>query len=241
MTDPTRADQVWSLVSAHAEERAVPVSVTVVCQVAAARLPVAGAAISIRGSMVASESLASTNQLSRDLEELQLTIGEGPSLEVLEGGPSVLADDFAGRQWQSRWPMFGPQAVEAGAEAVFALPMRIGAIRGGVLALYGDRPTRLTTENLAEAWVFASLALRVLLDAQDGITETNDGYPAVDPLSDARAEVHQAAGMISVQLDVSISEAFSRLRARAFGDGRALSSLAEDVVAGRLTFSAGEP
>jgi AmiR/NasT family two-component response regulator len=42
--------------------------------------------------------------------------------------------------------------------------------------------------------------------------------------------------MISVQLGVGIAEAFSRLRARAFAQGRPLSELAADVVARRRRF-----
>ncbi|MBV8992163.1 MAG: ANTAR domain-containing protein, partial [Pseudonocardiales bacterium] len=50
------------------------------------------------------------------------------------------------------------------------------------------------------------------------------------------AEVHQATGMISVQLGISVGEAFARLRARAFADDRLLSELATDVVARRIRF-----
>ncbi|MGB0094384.1 MAG: ANTAR domain-containing protein [Solirubrobacteraceae bacterium] len=48
------------------------------------------------------------------------------------------------------------------------------------------------------------------------------------------AEVHQATGMISVQLGVSMDEAFVRLRAHAFAAGRSLKAVAGDVVARRL-------
>ena len=48
------------------------------------------------------------------------------------------------------------------------------------------------------------------------------------------AEVHQATGMVSVQLGVSVDEAFVRLRARAFADGRSLKAVAGDVISRRL-------
>jgi hypothetical protein len=50
-------------------------------------------------------------------------------------------------------------------------------------------------------------------------------------------EVHQATGMISVQLSVTIGEAFARLRARAFADDRPLSELATDVITRRIRFT----
>jgi len=49
------------------------------------------------------------------------------------------------------------------------------------------------------------------------------------------AEVHQATGMLSVELGISIDEAFVRSRAHAFGDRRALRDVARDVVTRRLT------
>jgi hypothetical protein len=48
--------------------------------------------------------------------------------------------------------------------------------------------------------------------------------------------VHQAAGMVSAQLECGVGQALVRLRAFAFGNGRTLTSVAEDVVARRLRF-----
>jgi hypothetical protein len=233
VTRPGRADALWGRVSEHADGQGAPISVSSVCAVAAARLPVTGAAISMRSGLVPATALCATDELSRGGEELQLTLGEGPSLDVLDGGPSVWVNDLSAPDWQVRWPLFAPQAVESGAGAVFGVPMRIGAIRGGVLALYNQRPGPLSPEQVSDAWVYASLALQVILDERSG-TSTGDGYPAADALSAAGMQVHQATGMLSVQLGLGLEDAFSWLRARAFADGRTLSGVAEDVVARRL-------
>jgi hypothetical protein len=50
--------------------------------------------------------------------------------------------------------------------------------------------------------------------------------------------VHQASGMVAVQLDVSVGQALIRLKAYAFGNGRPLAEVAEDVVARKLRFEA---
>jgi hypothetical protein len=52
-----------------------------------------------------------------------------------------------------------------------------------------------------------------------------------------RAVVHQAAGMISVQLDVSLHVALARLRAHGYSTGRPLLEVATDVVDRRVTFN----
>jgi hypothetical protein len=55
--------------------------------------------------------------------------------------------------------------------------------------------------------------------------------------------VHQAAGMVAVQLGVDVAESTLRLRAHAFGADRLVADVARDVVARRLRFdpSDGEP
>jgi hypothetical protein len=235
VTEATRADRVRGVVTAHAEALGVPVSLRCLCQAAAVRLPVSGVAVAVHSGRVVSEVLCAIGPLSRELEELQLTVGEGPSLKVLAGGPSVLVGDLDCAEAQARWPLFASAAVEAGARALFALPLRLGAIRVGVFVLYSDRRGPLPVEDLAESWVFAEFALRLVLDEQAGI-DSQEGYSVVDWPSGSRSEIHQATGMISVQLGVAIGEAFSRLRARAFAEERPLSDLAADVVARRQRF-----
>jgi hypothetical protein len=47
----------------------------------------------------------------------------------------------------------------------------------------------------------------------------------------------QAAGMVSVQLGVSLTDALVAMRARAYAEGRTISQVAADVVARRLSFA----
>jgi ANTAR domain len=234
VTKRSRLDQVWGAITAHASALGVPVSLHVLCETAALRLPVTGVVVAIRGGFVASEPICATDPLSRRLEELQLTIGEGPTLDVLAGARTILVEDLDTPVYLARWPLFAPHAVDIGARAIFALPLRIGAVRGGVLALYADHPGRLSTKHLSEAWVFAELALELLFDERHGIAK--DGDPLTSGYFETRPEVHQATGMISVQLGISVDEAFIRLRARAFAENQSLSELAADVVARRIRF-----
>ncbi|MFI6823741.1 hypothetical protein ACIBJE_22805 [Micromonospora sp. NPDC050187] len=72
--------------------------------------------------------------------------------------------DLTASECQHRWPVFAPAAVLAGVRAVFALPLRIGGIRVGVLDLYRARAGDLGAEQLADALVLADTASAVLLD-----------------------------------------------------------------------------
>lgn len=236
MTENNRAGRVWDAITAHARRSGAPASVGTLCEVAQSRLSAVGVAVSARGRTVASEVLSATSGFSRELEELQLTLGEGPSLDVLAGSRAVLIEALNTTVVRDRWPLFTPLALKAGARAVFALPLRSGAIQFGVLTLYRDVPGMLLGEHLAQARVFAGLALELLLDQLAGISQHDGVYPG-DGLSGGRPEVHQAVGMISVQLGgVGVGEAFIRLRAHAFAADRSLSEVAADVLARRLRF-----
>lgn len=239
MTKPSRAQRVWDSIAAHAEDLGVPVSMGVVCSTAAAVVPVSGVAVSVQGGLTASEVVCATGPLARSLEDLQLTLGEGPSLDVLAGSAALLISDLESPDRLRRWPIFASQAVEAGARAFFGLPMRVGAVRVGVLALHATWPGSLPAESLAEAGVFAELAMELLLDAHAGVARQDVG-PFGDGLT-GRPELHQATGMVSVQLGVGMVEAMARLRARAFADGRPLHELSADVVARRLRFEIEDP
>jgi AmiR/NasT family two-component response regulator len=55
-------------------------------------------------------------------------------------------------------------------------------------------------------------------------------------VSENRAVVHQASGMVSVQAEMSVGDAMALLRASAFAADRPINEVASDVVAGRLRF-----
>ncbi|MFJ4201783.1 ANTAR domain-containing protein [Streptomyces sviceus] len=236
-----RSARIQVLVAEQAARRGAPVGVVDVCTAAVAALPVGGAGVSAMSKTTASHPLCSTDDISEQLEELQLTLGEGPCVDAFTHGSAVLSPDLLTGGVQDRWPVFADAALEAGARAVFALPLQIGAISPGVLDLYADVPTVLDPEELADALAFADLATLLLLDAR--IDETGAQADAPSPghgfedLGGYRAEIDQATGILTVQLGVGIDEAFVRLRAHAYTQGRRLADVAADVVAHRLRFS----
>jgi hypothetical protein len=235
----SRVTQVRAWVTERAEGLALPVSVGLLCQTAVLRLGLSGAALTIGNAEGWAETRQSTDTLSARLVELQVTVGEGPCTDAHQSGGPVLVADLGSPASQRRWPLFAPLAVEAGARAMFALPLGVGAIRVGSLALHHVEPRQLDSAALTDSVAFATLALRLLLDEQAGLC-IKDSDPA-DSLPLHNPQVHQATGMIAAQLNVPMTEAFARLRARAFTDHRPLAELAADVVARRLRFdTAGE-
>ncbi|MFE0739418.1 ANTAR domain-containing protein, partial [Streptomyces sp. NPDC058855] len=131
------------LVAEQAARRGARVGVVDVCTAAVAALPVGGAGLSAMSKAAPSHPLCSTDDISEQLEELQLTLGEGPCVDAFLHGSAVLTPDLLARDLQDRWMVFAEAALEAGARAVFALPLQMGAISPGVLDLYADVPVRL--------------------------------------------------------------------------------------------------
>jgi hypothetical protein len=227
-----RTARVWAWIAAASEDDA-PVALAALCRAAVRWLGVDGASVTAVSGPAVRELRSASGELSARLEDLLFTTGEGPGAEYFAFGSPMLIPDL--ESVAERWPGFVPAAVAAGARALFALPLQAGAIRVGVLSLYRALAGPLTPQQLADALVFADIALQLLLDSASGISGLA-GYLPLDGMSDSRAEVYQATGMISVQLGVSLEEAFVRLRANAFAAGRPLDDIADDVVRRLLRF-----
>jgi hypothetical protein len=178
-----------------------------------------------------------TDPVCEQLAELQLTLGEGPCHDVLVSAAPVLAADLADAEPGRRWPAFTPAARELGAEAVFAFPLIVGAIRAGVMGLYRRSAGPLPDSQLGNLLILADAATLLLLDAADGYSELGDGAGPggqSPDLAQHRAEIDQATGMLTVQLGVPVAEAFVRLRAYAYAEDRRLADVAGDIVGRRL-------
>ncbi|CAN5169852.1 GAF domain-containing protein [soil metagenome] len=202
------------------------------CSACVDQLAITGAGLGLMSGGTPSGPTAATDGLAALLEELQFTLGEGPCVDATHEGRPVLYPDMAARSASSRWPSFAAAALSAGVAAVFAFPLQVGAVRIGVLDLYRDTAGPLGATDLADALDFAEAATMLLLYLQD--RSDSDDPKLLCAAFDDRAEVHQATGMLAVQIGVTLGEALLRLRAAAYAQGHPLSELAADVLAGRL-------
>jgi hypothetical protein len=220
------------LAEAAAEHDAQPRRISELC---VEMLGVTGAGISMVTTSGNHGVVCATDEVSAKIEDLQLTLGEGPCIDSVRGNSPVLISDLGalGDFSGERWPAFLEGAGAAGVRAVFAFPLRIGAISVGAMDLYRDLPGHLTDDELPAALMAADAAAHALLHLDD----PPDATGASDFGTIYHPQVHQATGMVQVQLGVSTNEAFVRLRARAFATNRSLVDLAGDVVARRIRFS----
>ena len=193
---------------------------------------VTGAGVMLMSGDIPMGSLCTTDEVSHLIEELQYTLGEGPCVDAYQQDAVVTEPDLAGPVTR-RWPVFTPPAVQAGVRAVFGFPMRLGSVRLGALNLYRDVPGPLTGEQHADALVVAEVAARWVLEAQAG-APADTVAEALEVSADFHFAVHNAAGIVSVQESISVTDALIRLRAYAFSADRLLAEVARDVIAHEL-------
>ena len=193
---------------------------------------VTGAGVMLMSGDIPHGSLCTTDEVSDLIEELQYTLGEGPCVDAYQQDNVVAEPDLADPLTR-RWPVFTPPALQAGVRAVFGFPLRFGTVRLGALNFYRDRPGPLSDDQHADALVIADVTARWVLETQAGAPP---GMVAeeLEAGADFHFAVHNAAGMISVQLGVSITEALIRLRAHAFSHNRLIADVAQDVIARTL-------
>jgi hypothetical protein len=202
------------------------------CEVGAEVAGTTGAGIMLVVDDVQQGALGTSDEVSRVIEDLQYTLGEGPCIDAYHEGLPVLEPDLADPA-AARWAAFTPPALAAGARAIFGFPLQVGAIRLGALNLYRDVPGPLSHEQHADATVMAEVAARAVIDLQ-AHAPLGELAHDLETGTDYQLAVHQASGMVSVQLGITVGEALVRLRAHAFANDHPLTEVARAVVARRL-------
>lgn len=204
------------------------------CQASASVVRVAGAGIVLLSAGRPLGNVCVSDPMTEAVEEVQYTLGEGPCMDAFSSKVPMLAPDLASPDL-TRWPEFRSGALGLGVRAAFGFPMLVGPVCIGALNLYHDRPGGLTTEQFADAVTVADMATRTVLSWQSVVGAGILPWQ-LEQVPAHRAAIHQAAGMVSVQAAVSVSDALVVLRAHAFAEGRPLSEVAADVVERRLHF-----
>lgn len=175
----------------------------------------------------------SSDELGARLDDLAVTAGSAPCFDAFELGRPVLVPDLTADG--GRWPGFTADAVTAGAAAVFSFPLQVGGVRLGILEMHRRSAGALTPPQLTAALLLADAATNTIFDDVHGVA------PLTLPgLVDIQAEVHQATGMVAVDMRVSLAEALLRIRGHAFAHHMTLTEVAKEIIERRLRLDNGE-
>jgi hypothetical protein len=207
-----------------------------VCRTATGELGLLGTAVSLMSSAGSEAVAAVSDSETRRLEEMQFDLGEGPGGDAFATGRPVLVPDM--EEAFARWPAYATAAHQAGADAVYAFPLQMGALRFGVITFYGRSPGALDAAALTACVGFVEVATEALVDGRPG---TRGGQrPDLAGALRFRTEVYQAQGMVMVDLGTDLVGALARMRAHAFATDTDLDQLARDILAGRTRLYRGD-
>jgi hypothetical protein len=197
-------------------------------------LDVTGAGITLMGSRSAGPVCVS-NAAVAALEDVQFATGQGPSHDAFRSGTSVhtpMLDTLS----ESMWPSFVGVARSHGIGAVFSYPLITRGAKIGVLSLYQHQRGDLSATQLDTSITLVNVLTETVLSLQ-GNAQSGTLAVELDAAVAYRAQIHQATGMVSVQLGVPVSDSMLRIRAHAFSTGLPVAQIASDIVARRLRLS----
>jgi hypothetical protein len=223
--EANRLADIFSLMEKYDRDDSPTLSL---CRAAAEIMELDGASISLTSSEDEMTSLCASDGVAQSLCDLEITVSEGPAMNAIRSGVVISEEDLF-NSLRQRWPLYTPGALELGARAVFGFPVRVGAVRFGVLSLFRLTSGELRGNQTTDGYLMASVVARSVLSMQAGASpgELLDEFHGGARLD---FRVHQAAGMLAVQGSMPVKDALVALRAHAFSSETELSILAEHVV-----------
>lgn len=196
-------------------------------------LEVSGTGITVLGGDRSAQLCVSDDRTGL-LEDIQFTVGQGPRHDAFASRLPVGLQRMDAES-SRRWPAFVDLAITSGVGAVFAYPLTIHGSTIGVLTLYQDAAGQLSATQHDDSLTISEVLAEAVLGLQDTMPDS-ELAPGLDDEAMSRAQTHQAAGMVSVQLSISLTDALVVLRSHAFAHGLRVDAVASEVVARRLRF-----
>ncbi|HWO62081.1 MAG TPA: GAF and ANTAR domain-containing protein [Umezawaea sp.] len=179
--------------------------------------------------------VSTSSQRAELLEMFAVQTEDGPCVECARGGhPTACADLASGGQ---RWPRFAAGAHECGYRAVQALPMRLRHQTVGVLSLLNTQPGALDDDHVQLGQALADVATIGILQHRT-IRQADQVADQLQTALTSRVAIEQARGVLAERGNLSMDDAFARLRGFARANNRPLTPLAMAVVDGTADLDA---
>lgn len=168
--------------------------------------------------------VASTSERMKDVEEVQIGAFEGPCVTCFETGEPVSVADISATA--AEWPRYSEVAAERGLKGAQAVPLRIGDELVGVLCLMSTETGAFEPRDVGLATALGTAAAQSLLS----IDRHAQNAERLQRALDSRIVIEQAKAILAAKLDVSLAEAFTRLRGHARSRNASLREVAQTVV-----------
>jgi GAF domain-containing protein len=165
------------------------------------------------------ESLAGTDEVPHELDELQHVLQEGPCMDAALYDDIVRVDDF--RQ-ETRWPAYSAAVQKLGVLSGLSFRLYTQRRTAGALNLFGFEPTEWDTERQTIGGVLAAQAVAALVSALEG--------KQLRSAILSRDRIGQAKGIIMERFGIDDVAAFGMLRRLSQESNTALVDIAQRVI-----------
>jgi GAF domain-containing protein len=165
------------------------------------------------------DSVAGTDDLPHQLDELQMTFNEGPCMEAALNELIVRTDDFRSEE---RWPKYSAAAVEIGVMSGLSFKLYTADRTAGALNLFAFKPNAFDAEDETTGVVLAAHAAAAILASRHG--------EQLESALSTRDRIGQAKGVIMERFGVDDVQAFEMLRRLSQDSNTRLIDVAQRVI-----------
>ena len=165
-------------------------------------------------------SVAVSDQVAQQVDELQYQFGEGPCMAAAENSSDYLLFDIEDEQ---RWPQFTAAAVQTPVRSVLAF--QLAASRAAALNLYADHPGAFSVDAIDTATILAAQASSLI-----ALNEAEDQAMNLEAALESSRAIGVALGVLMSARKVTQDQAFTMLRVASQNLHRKLRAVAAEVV-----------
>ena len=213
LTTESAEDAVQSL--AHAAKEAIPHA--------------AGAGATLIDQRGRKTSAGATDGVVLEADRLQYEMGQGLCLSAWAEGRSQVIDDIAA---ETRWPLWTQAAAGLGLRSVLSTPLVSQGTPVGAMKVYSDTPAMFTLRDARLLEMLARPAALMLAHVQAKDAAQRASALMAGAIAD-RDAIRMATGVLMERVHLGPDEALSRLIDLSRNQQRALSHIAQDILAGR--------
>lgn len=149
--------------------------------------------------------VASSDEDTHVLEVFEIQSRQGPCFEAWSHGTAIFEEDITG---VDRWNLFGRQALNLGYTKTAAVPLRLSREVFGALNIFWSAGVPPPPNFMQSLQALADLAA-VGLGQQVVLMDPQQLADQIDRAMRSRVAIEQAKGILAVQGDVNMDQAYS--------------------------------
>lgn len=173
------------------------------------------------------DTVVTTAEFVRRVDDIQYGLGEGPCISAAEQAQTVLSGSLGTDQ---RWPRFARRVAGLGVRSAVSVPLIAPGAVIGAINVYAHRENAFDARAAALGELFAVPAAIAVQNAQV-LDQTRRLVAQLEHAVQTRGSVDRAVGIIISRTGATAEEALAHLRRVSQSEHRALADIADSLVA----------